>query len=176
MSRRETRIRAAQWALAALAWPAVAAAASAAEQFYLGSWTIVSADPAPWAATYQEDARAEPAAKLAGSHVVFGPHSVEGPAGIACIRATYAMDGFTAPQLFQGRLAHIPLPDGTPAEEAGPDGHDYSPQKLAERYGFKGYSWKALAVGCRTDTYFYFPDRKTAVFQIEDLLLVLKRD
>jgi hypothetical protein len=101
--------------LAAIAWPVVAAAGSTAQPFYLGSWTIVSAEPAPWAANYQEQAKAEPAAKLAGSHVVFGPHSVQGPEGIACARATYAMDGFTAPQLFQGRFAHIPLPDGAPA-------------------------------------------------------------
>lgn len=152
------------------------AAGSAAQPFYIGSWTIVSAEPAPWAATYQEEARAEPAAKLAGSHVVFGPRSVEGPEAIACIRATYAMDGSTAPQLFQGKFAQIPMPDGAPADEAGPDGYYYSPQKLAERYGFKGFSWKALAVGCKADTYFYFPDRNTALFRIEDILLVLKRD
>jgi len=74
------------------------------------------------------------------------------------------MDGSTAPQLFQGKFAQIPMPDGAPADEAGPDGYYYSPQKLAERYGFKGFSWKALAVGCKADTYFYFPDRNTALF------------
>ncbi len=152
------------------------AAGAAAEPFYIGSWTIVSVEPAPWAANYQELARAEPAAKLAGSRVVFGPHSVEGPEGIHCIRATYAIDGATAPQLFQCKFAQIAMPDGAPADEAGPDGDYYSPQKLAERYGFKGFSWKALAVGGKSDTYFFFPDRDTAVFQIEDILLVLKRD
>lgn len=165
-----------RWVLAGMAWLALPTAVSAAEPFYLGSWTIVSAEPAPWAANYQEQAKAQPAAKLAGSRVVFGSRSVQGPEGIACARAAYAMDGSTAPQLFQGRFGHVPLPDGAPLEQASPDGYNYSPQKLAERYGFKGFSWKALAVGCNADTYFYFPDRKTALFQIEDILLVLKRD
>ncbi len=64
----------------------------------------------------------------------------------------------------------------TPPNRPSPDGDYYSPQKLAERYGFKGFSWKTLAVGGKSDTYFYFPDRATAVFQIEDILLVMKRD
>lgn len=173
---RQTLVRVWRWALAAIAWSVLAVAAPTDKQFYLGSWTIVSAEPAPWAANYLEQARAEPAAKLAGSHVVFDARSVQGPEGIACARATYKMDGFTAPQLFQGRFGHIPLPEGAQADEASPDGHDYSPQKLAERYGFKGFSWKALVVGCKADTYFYFPNRKTAVVAIEDIFLVLKRD
>jgi hypothetical protein len=165
-----------RWALAAFAWPAIAAAGSSAPPFYLGNWTIVSAEPAPWAANWLDQARAQPAAGLAGSHVVFGPRSVEGPEGIACRRAQYRMEGFTAPQLFQGKFASVVLPAGASPDEASPDGDYYDPVKLAERYGFKGFSWKALATGCKADTYFYFPDRKTAVFRIEDILLVLKHD
>jgi len=114
--------------------------------------------------------------ELAGSHVVFGPRSVDGPEGIACRRAQYRMDGFTAPQLFQGKFASVVVPAGASPDEASPDGDYYDPVKLAERYGFKGFSWKALATGCKADTYFYFPDRKTAVFRIEDILLALKHD
>jgi hypothetical protein len=84
--------------------------------------------------------------------------------------------GSPLPSCFRAGLLIYLCRTGRRRDQASPDGYDYSPQKLAERYGFKGFSWKALAVGCKADSYFYFPDRKTALFQIEDILMVLKRD
>jgi hypothetical protein len=151
--------------------------ARAETPFYLGAWTITSVEPGMWANYVEPDKLAE-LRKLVDAPIVFGPRSVDGPPQIACPKAIYALDGATAHDLFDGRLVHAwwwktPAPD-----ETDPSGEYYAPENLAERLGFRGFSWKVLTTGCRangSDAKIYFSSLNTAVFRIEDFVAIITR-
>jgi hypothetical protein len=152
-------------------------AVRAATPFYLGAWTIASVEPGTWANYVEPDKLAE-LRKLVDAPIVFGPHSVDGPPQIACPQAEYGLSGATAHDLFDGRLVHAwwwktPAPD-----EADPSGEYYAPENLAERLGFRGFSWKVLTTGCRADSsdmHIYFSGTNTAAFRFEDFVVTIKR-
>jgi hypothetical protein len=159
----------------ALLLASTAAAAKAA--FYLGTWTIVSAEPGPWVSTYYDQDKLNAARRLIGTHVKFGNQSVEGPDIIACAHARYYNGGATAGTMLEGRLVNIPLTEGSPADVANASGDYFRPEKLAERLGFTGFSWKTLSTGCTaTDRPIYFGNASTAIFQLGDIVLTMKHD
>jgi len=164
------------FACALVLLPTLSAAAAQPPPFYLGAWTIVSAEPGPWnQGILYEDAKLEPASKLAGARIMFRPASVEGPAEFACKHAHYLLTGQTARDLFDERLNNIAMPEGAPKDEADPTGERYSRVKLAERYGLKGFSWKALTI-CKSDLHFVFANPTTAMFNIGNIVLTMHRE
>jgi hypothetical protein len=152
------------------------AAALADDPFYLGAWTVVSAEPGPWVRSFGEDDLAA-AHKLVGTRVVFGKQSVEAPEFIACTHARYFTGGATAHSMFDSRLTNVPLPEGAPTEDADTYGHNLRPGKAAERLGFKGFSWKTLSTACTSSDHpvptIYFANPRVAVFQLDDVVVTM---
>jgi hypothetical protein len=151
--------------------------ARAETPFYLGAWTIASVEPGMWA-NYVEPDRLTELRKLVDASIVFGPRSVEGPPQIACPKAHYGLDGATAHDLFDGRLVHAWWWKTPASDEADPSGEYYAPEKLAERLGFRGFSWKVLTTGCRadeSDMRIYFSSVNTAAFRVKDFVVMIKR-
>lgn len=152
--------------------------ARAETPFYLGTWTITSVEPGVWTNGYYEADKLAELRKLVGAPITLGPRSVEGPPQTACPRARYGLDGATAQGLFDGKLEQVwssqtPMPD-----EADPSGEYFAPEKLAERLGFRGFSWKVLTTGCRangSDAEIYFSSPNTAAFRIEDFVVMITR-
>jgi hypothetical protein len=167
------------WALAAatLLLPVASVTARAATAFYLGAWVVASVEPGMWANYYEADKLAE-LRKLVDAPIVLSPRSVDGPPQIACPQAENGLSGETAHDLFDGKLEHAwwwqtPTPD-----EADPSGQYFAPEVLAERLGFRGFSWKALTTGCRangSDMQIYFSSANTAAFRFEDFVVMIKR-
>jgi hypothetical protein len=151
--------------------------ARAATPLYLGAWTIASVEPGMWA-NYVEPDKLTELRKLVDAPIVFGLRSIDGPPQIACPQAANVLGGATANELFDGRLVHAwwwktPAPD-----EADPTGQYYAPENLAERLGFRGFSWKVLITGCRADSSdmrIYFSSANTAAFRFEDFVVTIKR-
>jgi hypothetical protein len=152
-----------------LAWPGTAAAT---EPFYLGRWTIASVERGPWTCCHNEESLAA-LQRLVGSPVLIGPRAIEGPEGVGC-RAGYQQGGATAYTMFEGGLHNVTLPPEAPAAMANASGDYYDPQKLAERFGFRGFSWKALR--CDKDWYLFFADPKNAAARVDQFIVMLKRE
>jgi hypothetical protein len=115
-------------------------------------------------------------ARRRADHLRFG--SVEGPPQIAGPRARYGLDGATAHDLFDGKLVQVWSSQTPTPDEADPSGQYYAPENLAERLGFRGFSWKVLTTGCRTDgadTHIYFSGANTAAFRSDDFVVMIKR-
>jgi len=155
------------------------AATRAETPFYLGAWTIASVEPGVWTNGYFEAGKLAELRKLVDASMSLGPHSVEGPPQIACPRAHYGLDGATAHDLFDGRLVHVWSSDTPTPDESDPSGEYYASEKLAERLGFHGFSWKALTTGCRADgnnnLTIYFSGANAAAFRISDFVVAIKR-
>lgn len=149
-----------------LAWPAIG---HTAEPFYLGRWTIISVECNP--STGCNDLETEPMRKLVGSMISIASRSIEGPSEVAC-PDRYESEGATAYSLFIFGLQNIALPPGGDLDAADPSGRYYDPQKLAERLGFRGFSWKALRCDGR---YVYFADERHAAMAIDRTVLRLER-
>ena len=107
--------------------------------------------------------------KIVGSIVAIRPRSIEGPTEIALCAGIRSV-GETAHTLFIFGVQNIPLPPDAPIEVADPSGQYYDPQKLAERLGFKGFSWKAIHCDGR---YTYFADAKHAAMSVDRIVLRL---
>jgi len=151
--------------------------ARAETPFYLGAWTIVSVEPGVWTNGYYETDKLTEARKLVDAPVVFGPNSVEGPLPLGCPRAHYGLDGATAHDLFDGKLEQIYSSQTPSPDESDPSGEYFAPEVLAERLGFRGFSWKALTTGCAMDGtgQIYFSSPNSAAFRIGDFVVTLKR-
>jgi hypothetical protein len=148
------------------AWPASVRGAGAT---YLGQWTIVSVECNP--KTGCSDLDLEPMRRLIGASVSIGPALLTGPTELACPQG-YNVGGATAYSLFIFGLENIDLPSNEPDEMADSSGEYYDPQKLAERMGFRGFSWKTIDCGGR---YTYFADVKHAAMAVEHTVLRLER-
>jgi hypothetical protein len=110
--------------------------------------------------------------KLVESRVAIGLRSIDGPKEIVCPQG-YESVGATAYTLFIFGLKNIQLPPDADIELADPSGQYYDPQKLAERLGLKGFSWKAIRCDGR---YTYFADAKHAAMSVNRIVLRLDRE
>ncbi len=139
----------------------VAALLGGAENFYLGSWKIVSATTGPWAAgRYKEDAAAMKA--LMGKTVTIGPKGITGPRDLGCAGAHYQVKDYTADMLFQGAFGEMHDRDKSA-----------DPAKLAASVGFHGEHWKTLETGCEID--YHFIDPNTAAVGLNNYVYIFKK-
>lgn len=148
--------------------------AEAAEPFYLGRWRIVSAVAAPWAGTVDPAALAQARSRV-GEVLTFRPDAVDGLAPLACAHPHYLVTGATARTLFDEKLDHVTLPADARVEDRDASGDYYSSTVLAERLGFRGFSWKALATRCQPDFHVFFPTPAEAMFAVDDIVVTMAR-
>lgn len=138
-------------------------AAFAAGPFYLGSWKITDAKPAPWVKTGQKPGNAE-SKQLLGKLVVFKPEEIAAPRQLACQEPHYQVKDYPAIALFQGAFGEMKRRDGSA-----------DPEKLAAKLGFQGNSWKTLETGCSIEIDWHFLDESTAMFALNDYVYTLKK-
>ena len=134
----------------------------AADAFYVGTWKIVSAVPAPWDKAH---ALMSEAKTLEGKIVRIEAKRITGPHQVACPNPKYEVKDYPADMLFQGAL------DELRRREPSTD-----PAKLAATIGFvKGPTWKTLETGCETEVDFHFIDPNTTTFGLNNVVYTLKR-
>jgi len=143
---------------------ALAAVASAAEPFYLGTWKIVSAVVAPWqkAPAYAGDT--VEMKSLVGKTFVFQAKAIAGPGIIACKTPNYRVKDYPANMLFQGAFEEVHRSDASA-----------DPAKIAAKLGFRGSSWKTLETGCANELDFHFLDPSTADFALNNYVYTIKK-
>jgi hypothetical protein len=149
---------------AVLACLAYGSAALAADPFYLGTWKIVSAAPAPWSSSelkpYQPEMKSLP-----GKTVVIKPNEILGPRQLACKRPKYEVKDYPADMLFQGMFGEMQSRDKS-----------VDPVKVASKIGFHGTSWKTLETGCGNEIDLHFLDPSTAAFGLNNVVYTLKKE
>lgn len=135
----------------------------AADAFYIGTWKVVSAVPAPWAnAELTPD---EPEMKeLSGKIVVFKSNEITGPHQVACKGPKYRVKNYPADMLFQGMFGEMHEKDKS-----------VDPAKMAAKVGFQGKSWKTLETGCGNEVDWHFIDPMTVAFGLNNVVYTLKK-
>jgi hypothetical protein len=141
----------------------LATLALGADNFYLGTWKIDSAVPAPWADAAHKDDAAE-MKTLVGKSVIFRVGEIAGPRQVACKGPKYRVKDYPADMLFQGEFGEMQRRDKS-----------VDPAKLAAKLGFKGSSWKTLETGCATELDFHFIDPVTTTFGLNNYVYILKK-
>lgn len=136
----------------------------AADPFYLGTWKITSAVAAPWADPAVRKPDQSEMKSLVGKIVVFKPNEITGPRQAACKSPKYDVKDYPADMLFQGAFGEMKQRD-----------HSVDPVKIAAKLGFQGSSWKTLETGCETELDWYFIDRTTTTFGLNDWVYTLKK-
>jgi hypothetical protein len=138
--------------------------AKAAEPFYLGTWKIVSAAPAPWVSTELKADLAE-SKTLTGKIVKIEATRILGPRQVACPKPNYQVKSYGVDMLFQGSFAEMKERDKS-----------VDMTKAAAAAGFRnGTEWKTLETGCETEVDFHFIDPTTAAFGLNNVLYTLKK-
>ena len=134
----------------------------AADQFYIGTWKILAAVPAPWANPKQKPDSSEQA-RLLSTTIDLSAKSISGPSPFACAGPHYKVSSFTADLIFQGAFG-----------EMQSNNRDVDPNKIAASLGFpKTSSIKTLETGCEID--FHFVDDTTAEVGLNDYVYTLKK-
>lgn len=136
----------------------------AADPFYIGKWTIVSAAVAPW----WEDKAHKPddagVRAYVGKTITLSAKSIQGPGLFACKRTQYKVEDRPADSLFQGAFGEMQIRDKS-----------VSPLKIAASLGFKGTAWKTLETGCEAEIDYHFLDSSTAAIGLDNYVYVLKK-
>jgi hypothetical protein len=134
----------------------------AADPFYVGTWKIVSAVPAPWDKVH---ALMSEAKTLDGKIVRIEAKRITGPHQVACAQPHFVVKDYPADMLFQGSFDELRRRDKSA-----------DPAKLAASIGFtKGPTWKTLETGCETEVDFHFIDPSTAAFGLNNVVYTLKK-
>lgn len=137
---------------------------NAADAFYVGTWKIVSAAPAPWASEELKPALDE-SKTLTGQIVKIGATKIEGPLQVACPDPKYKVKLYPVNMLFQGSFEEMKTRDKS-----------VDMSKAAASAGFKtGTKWKTLETGCETEVDFHFIDSTTAAFGLNNVVYTLKK-
>jgi hypothetical protein len=135
-----------------------------ADPFYVGTWKIVSAAPAPWASTERKADIAE-SRTLSGKIVKIEATRILGPRQIACAKPNYQVKSYGVDMLFQGQF-----------EEMKERDKSVDMTKAAASAGFRnGTEWKTLETGCETEVDFHFIDPATAAFGLNNVIYTLKK-
>lgn len=138
------------------------ACAFAADPFYLGTWKIASAVPAPWQYPHRDDTAQMKS--LVGKLVVIQPKTILGPRIVACNSPKYSVRDYPADMLFQGEFGEMHRRDSSA-----------DPAKIAAGLGFQGSSWKTLETGCGNELDYHFLDPTAAAFGLNNYVYILKK-
>jgi hypothetical protein len=135
--------------------------ASAADPFYLGSWTFTAATVAPWADSGRKPDGTE-RTRLMGKTVVFKARQISGPRPFACARPQYKVTEYGPDMIFQGAFDEMQRADKRT-----------DPRALAASLGFTGARIKTLETGCEIDV--HFVDDATAEVALNNYVYTLKK-
>jgi hypothetical protein len=141
----------------------LAAAALAADPFYLGTWKIDSAAVAPWADTARKP-DTEEMKSLVGKSITIKAMGIDGPPALACKGPRYVVKNYPADMLFQGAFGEMHRRDKS-----------VNPSKIAAALGFRGSSWKTLETGCGNELDYHFLDATTFAFGLNDYVYTVKK-
>jgi hypothetical protein len=132
--------------------------AIAADNPLLGSWEIVEASAAPWAAAKDRAALDARGRKLLHLQLTFKPKEVSAKHDtLGCKKATYEIGAFPPDALFQ---ANLPEPK----------------EKFAKALGFGTADIPSVDLKCSTGLLSYhFRDRDTALISLDDVIYTFKR-
>ncbi len=133
----------------------------AADTFYLGTWKIASAVPAPWSSKEQPP-DTKGVKTLIGKTITFAPKSIQGPRLFVCNGAKYQMKDYPPDMIYQGAF------DEMHRKNASVD-----PAKVAAGLGFKGATIKTLETGCEFD--FHYIDNTTGTFALDNSIYTMKK-
>jgi hypothetical protein len=146
---------AATFALAMLAMYGVSTSAYAARFEFLGTWTVATSEPAPWA-----DAEEKPVASdlkaLIGHSVSFQVDRIDAPAPLRCRKPKYEIKPYMPDMLFQGSLT--------------------DPKKQALALGFAGDGIPTLETGCEGAIDFHFLNADNAMFGLNNRIYRIQRN
>jgi hypothetical protein len=137
---------------AAALFSSLAAHADPFKLAYLGDWTIVSRQMAPWALPDDTPVASDIKA-LMGKTVTFAPKSIRAPQPLGCNDVKYKVDTYTSDLLFEGGLTN--------------------PDRQAAALGFHDKAIPTLIPGCEIE--FHFLDADTALFALNNSIYRLQR-
>ena len=132
----------------------VPAPVQAADQSFMGAWTVAASQAAPWAEAGEKPVASDLKA-LMGATVRFKPDRIVGPKPLGCRRPHYEMKSYAADMLFQGTLT--------------------DPAKQAPSLGFARSTIPTLETGCEGAIDFHFVDPDKAMFGLNNRIYVLTR-
>jgi hypothetical protein len=140
------------------AFVAPAEAAPPKDDAMIGTWEIVSGQPAPWTEPAQHKALSADAARMTKLTITFGPKSLSSRSKLfTCSRVVYEALALDSDALFQGNL---PEPNPTGA---------------AKRLGFPRSDVPSMDVTCPNATFvFHFLDGHTAMTALDNVIYTLK--
>lgn len=140
--------------LASIAFGVAASPSQAADESFLGAWTVSKSQAAPWT-----DAAEKPVASdlkaLMGMTVTFRPDRIVAPKPLGCRGPHYETKPYAPDMLFQGALT--------------------DPARQAPTLGFAGGSIPTLETGCEGAIDFHFVDQGKAMFALNNRIYVLTR-
>jgi len=140
---------------------AAAGPGRAAGAFYVGTWTFIGEQRAPWADRQHPLDPAEPA-RLHGKTIVITAQAISGPPPYICRNPHFRIHDYAADMLFEGAFGDMHDRD-----------HSADPAKIAAALGFHGATFKTLESGCDFDIHFL--DGNTAKVGLNDFVYTLKR-
>jgi hypothetical protein len=146
--------KAATFALSMLTLYGASTSAHAAGFDFLGTWTVATSEPAPWA-----DAKEQPVASdlkaLIGHSVSFQADRIDAPAPLKCRKPKYEIKPYTPDMLFQGSLT--------------------DPKKQALALGFAGDTIPTVETGCEGAIDFHFLNADNAIFGLNNRIYKIQR-
>jgi hypothetical protein len=146
--------KAATAALAMLALYSLSTSAHAAKFDFLGTWTVTTSEPAPWA-----DAKEKPVASdlkaLIGHSVSFQADRIDAPEPLKCRKPRYEIKQYTPDMLFQGSLT--------------------DPKPRAAALGFAGNTIPTVETGCEGAFDFHFLNADNAMFGLNNRIYRIQR-
>jgi len=145
------------------------ASASAADQFYLGTWKITSAVVAPWQVKRPYESDLAEMRSLVNQTVVIQAKAILGPHAFACKGPHYQVKDYPADWLFQGAFGEMHARD-----------RSADPVKIAAKLGFHGanskaQTWKTLETDCGNEVDYHFLDSTTAAIGLNNYVYTLKK-
>lgn len=134
---------------------------SVAQGVFLGTWTVVEAQPAPWVAKSPDkiDARSDPA--IAHARIVVLSGRIDGPQPLGCRRPHYEVAQVPPEELFEGGLDD-------------PDRGMTDPKAAATALGFPNTTITTLRPGC--DIEFHMVDSDTVLFGLNNMIYTMHRN
>jgi len=139
-----------------------APALHAADAFYVGTWKIVSAAPAPWLKGTPDLAESK---TLTGKIVKIEAKRIIGPRQVGCPNPHYEVKNYPVDMLFQGMFGEMKAKDKS-----------VDIVKAAASAGFRNATeWKTLETGCETEVDFHFIDPTTTTFGLNNVIYTLKK-
>lgn len=141
---------------------AFSSGAAFAQDVPAGTWKIASSEPAPWphALSWEVPAQIK---RLVGATVVLRADRIQGPKPLACKKANFKIEQYSADMLFQGTLAEKGNARTTPDNQA-------------TALGFTQRPIPSLTTSCESGVEFHMIDQDHMLFGLDNRVYRMVRD